>query len=371
MQEVCDSLTKVTEKRIIQGILMKLRTVEDVMLFTEDVNMNIILVRKEYIRLKNFSETFLGRYATEYNKCFEDTSVPCRQIQSTLKSIREVFEKTSPRGLHLPPSGEKLNVMDTTPLTADCYQLSFLDITDYDKSVEALYAAIIELLSLSMKVLDLCTEMMNIEAETRKDFSVVNDIFQNTYDSTLSRCRSLITAELSTNSLPYNQMVEDWKKMTPGNRPKMITDGYHKYPTDTMDGYVIHQAISQARAGGLVGEEVVHFNNRPEKAVEVRISIEHFDLIIGMTDKIAKISTDKILEWIKWCEVPKKDEKRLYEKTFDPIYKEKGGRHDLPKWDAIDKRRKLLGKFGATDKHMAENFQSLYDTFIEANPNLS
>jgi len=352
---VIESLEK---DRFVEGIRLRTKKIEEVSDMVDLIGECQHKMNKELKHLVRFSKDFIRLYATDNNQCFATTQVLFNRIRSTLKSIREIFQKTSETDHRkLLDKTEAPSIFDRSILANGEYTPDLFGIESFPKVVNDLYEAIDTLFSTASTVLALCNLMIEKENEVRGDTDLLRRIFNDTCNEFIGFANGItILRKTDPNLLANNELEIRRKKAGSENEEKFLKENYHKHGTNVMKEYAFIKLIREARNEGLTEIEAYFWNDNHEKAKAVREVVANLDQIIGIKDLGVKINSTSLVELLKWCGVPEKKEMKLYKEYIIPEYNKHNGKNNLLGWSSISAQRKLLKKCGDTDEKLAADF---------------
>ena len=122
--------------------------------------------------------------------------------------------------------------------------------------------------------------------------------------------------------------------------------------------YVWLVAVRQGQSDGLTSEETYLWHQNHDKVEAVRRVISLFHRLPNIQGQEGKLKCQVIVEFIKWCDVEKNKEKRLYRYFCDNYH---GDLKPLA-WSTICKERKeLKERSHLTDQDLIDSFERHLD----------
>ncbi len=363
LEKVLDALDELVEERFIEGIRSKHRTEYEIAQTLEMIQIYQHRINMESRSLTRFSENFIRQYATNNNSCFNTAEVLFKKIQSTIKSLKEVFRKTTPRDYRqLPEGAEPQSVFEKSPLAHGEYSPDLFGLESFSQSVQELYHAMETMFASSASVLALCHLMIEEEAKTRNDIVRIRQIYNSSCNDLLETVKAASAFIIDEDSMPDNEL-EERRKKAGKNIDKFLMENYHKVDRKVFTNYLIIKTIRDAQNQGLTETEAFFWRKNPEKAFKVRQIIEHFDQIEKAKGEKDKLKSDTIVMFLKWCGVPESQEIQLYKDYFIPNYISKGKLKPLG-WNTISgKRKELKEEYNMSDEELISCFEQMIDKF--------
>ena len=150
-----------------------------------------------------------------------------------------------------------------------------------------------------------------------------------------------------------NEMDEKFRRMY-GTSGIIYEDRGRKRYYRYRDGI---EMVKQGHSDGLTDEESLLWPNDHQQALRVRRVIPLFDKL-GAEGVKGKMNSGLIIEFLKWCRVESKLEKRLYQ-YFCQAYKAQGGQLQTLGWSSICQVRKDRIERHISDEEQAESFERL------------
>ena len=355
---VINALIELKEENFIEGIRNRHHSIYEIKQTTLMVQQQQNLVDIEHYSLQKFAETFIPEYATSNNKCFDTAAILCRKIHSTLKTLKDVFRKTSPIDRRqLPDTIETPSVFNISPLSQGASSYDIFGMDSYSQEVHELYNAICKLFTTATSMLDLCQKMLELEESTRNDYVQVQISYQRTCLEIAEKLNGVRAFIRPVEDLPLNELELRRQKAGSEEDETFLKENYHRFNKNEMTHYVIIKMDREARNDGLTPIEKRFWHNNHSKALMARKVVENFDRFVEMEgQKNKKLSKYLLVEFLKWCEVPESMEKQLYKTYFVPNYQKKG-KYDPLAWSGISDLRKELKEDGATDSSLAKQFE--------------
>ena len=364
LEKVLEALEGLLEERFVEGIKSKHRTLYEVEQALEMVRIYQHKINIESKSLTRFSENFIRQYATNNNACFSTAEVLFKKIQSTIKCLKEIFRKTTPRdNRQLPQGVEPPSVFDKSTLTNGEYTPDMYGLDSFPQPVRDLYHAIDTIFASSASVLALCHLMIEQEAEIRGDIVQIRQIYDESCDELLDAVRGFSKFMILEEQLPQNELEERRQKAGIKNFDQFLMDNYHKVDKDVFTQFLVIKTIREAKAQGLTEIEAELWRKNPEKGLLVRKVVENFDLIHGIEGEKDKLDSEAMVMFLKWCEVSESMEIRVYKEYFVPKYSSVGKLKILG-WNTISGKRKQMKEQGFSDEVLISNFQRLIDKYI-------
>ena len=352
-------LDTLLKDRFFEGIRSKHRTLYEIEQTLELIQMYQHRVNVEGKALVRFSESFIRHYATDNNQCFNTAEALFKKIQSTIKNLKEVFKKTTPRDYRqLPPGKDAPSVFEMSPLGGGDYTLDAFGLESFPQPVQDLYHAIDTLFTTSATQLALCHLMMEEEEKTRNDIERLRQIYNESCNELLDTVRAAAAFFSTAQEMPANEMEELRKKKGVKNIDEFLKEGYHRYDNKVFTQYLIIKNIREARAEGLTETETLFWRKNHQKAIQVRHVIAHFDKIVDVEGQKGSLRSSVLVEFLKWCGLASESfEKQMYEKYFVPSYSAKGKYKPLG-WNTISgKRKELKETWEYTDEKLVMEFE--------------
>ena len=356
LEKVLAALQELLEDHFIEGIRCKHRTLYEIEQTLEMVRIYQHRVNIEGKALVKFSENFIRHYATDNNKCFDTAEVLFTKIKSTIKSLREVFYKTTCTDRRPLPAGKEApSVFEKSALVSEECQKDAFGLESFPKPVQELYYALDTLFTTSATHLALCHLMIEEEAKTRNDIVRLRQIYDESCNELLDTVKSVSAYIKPSQELPENEMDVLHRKVGVKNIDEFLKEGYHRYDKNVFTQYLVIKTIREARNNGLTEIEAFYWRKNPEKALQAREVIARFDEIEGAEGEKGSLDSTTLVRFLKWCNVEESQERGLYESYFKPQYSAKGMFKPLG-WNTISGRRKKLRDMGKSDEILAAGF---------------
>lgn len=363
LEMVLDAMDALEKEKFVEGIKSKHHNLYEVAQTAEMVELYQHRANIEARALTRFSERFNRSYATDNNKCFNTAENLFKKINSTIAGLKKVFQKTTPVDYtQLPEGVESPTVFEKSPLGHGVYSPDAFGLDSFPKEVSELYHAIDTLFSTSTAMLGLCHEMIVQENETRNDIVQLRQIYKESCEELLGAVKAVTAFMVPPKELPENELETLRQKAGSDEDERFLKRGYHACDKGVLTQYLVFKTLRQARHEGLTEQEAYYWRKDHAKALKVRQVVENFDQVADVKGQANSLSSTPLVEFLKWCGVPERQEKMLYQQYFRPKYSSTGHYKPLG-WNTISGRRKELKDFGDTDEKLANDFQKRLSAF--------
>ena len=357
--EIASVLEMFDQEHFIAGVQARRRTQEEIDDALDMVQAFQLRMNVEQRALVRFSETFIGEFATDNNKCFETAERLFNRIRSTLCALKTVYQRTCKHSTRQLPEGAKQKtVWEGSALTAAEFQTDAFGLESYGPQVVELYNCLETLLTMATATLALCHRVIEDEKLVREDAEQLRQIYQESCQQLHLTINDMSIAFMDTQQVSETELEKRRKKAK--SKQEFLRREYHNVDKREFKMYVVKEELRKGLSAGLTEEETFLFGNDRERVEQVRWAIEHYDELDRGEDR-NKLNTLTLVYFLKWCRVKKINEKRLYEKYFCTNYK---GLHTRISWSTVLKaqREKL---HNVSDENAAQAFQSLIDDILE------
>jgi len=344
----------------IGGFLESLRrrnlSTYEIDLMADEVRMHQIKMNREVKALVRFSETFLISYATENNRCYETAEQLFNRIRSTISGARKVLRKTCPRRMRRQPEGKEQPLFYLrSMLTVGSHTGDLFGIESFECSVQQLFHEMTTFFATVLSTLALCHRMIVSEREIRQDADRCLDIYNDTCAKLMDEVNQMSRWLGDVKDLSENTLLT--RKRQARSEKAFARENYHLYTPAELKQMLMIEVLRQGQNDGLTEEEVLFWPNDHEQALKVRRVIPLIDQLDAEGLK-GKMDSGLIIEFLKWCKVDSKLEKRLYQ-YFCRAYKEQGGRLQMLGWSSISQVRKDRRDRHISDEEQAASFERL------------
>lgn len=351
-------IIKAVESFNVGGFLESLRkrnlSTYEIDQLADEVKEYQLKMNREVKALAKFSETFLSSYATENNRCYETTEKMFDRIRSTISGARKVLRKTCPRRMHRQPEGRDrpLFYLRST-LTIGTHTGDLFGIESFEYSVQELFRVMTTFFATIIGTLGLCHRMIISEREIRQDADRCLDIYNDTCAKLMDEVDQMSRWLGAVKQLPDNELLK--RKQHARSEKTFARENYHQYTPTDLKQMLVLEVVRRAQNDGLTEEEALLWPNDHQQALKVRRVIPLFDQL-GAEGLKGKMDSGLVIEFLKWCKVDSKLEKRLYQ-YFCRTYKEQGGQLQTLGWSSISQVRKDRRDRDISDEEQAASFE--------------
>ena len=322
----------------------------------DEVRMHQIKMNREVKALVRFSETFLVNYATENNRCYETAEQLFNRIRSTISGARKVLRKTCPRRMRRQPEGKEQPLFYLrSMLTVGSHTGDLFGIESFECSVQQLFHVMTTFFATVLSTLALCHRMIVSEREIRLDADRCLDIYNDTCAKLMDEVNQMSRWLGDVKDLSENTLLK--RKHQARSEKAFARENYHQYTPAELKQMLMIEVLRRGQNDGLTEEEALLWPNDHEQALKVRRVIPLIDQL-GAEGLKGKMDSGLIIEFLKWCKVDSKLEKRLYQ-YFCRAYKEQGGRLQVLGWSSISQVRKDRRDREISDEEQAASFERL------------
>jgi uncharacterized protein involved in tolerance to divalent cations len=323
---------------------------------TDEVKEYQLKMNREVKALVKFSENFLDNYATENNHCYETAEQLFNHIRSTISAARKVLRKTCPRRMHRQPEGKErpLFYLRST-LTIGTHAGDLFGVESFELSVQTLFHHMTTFFATVINTLALCHRMIVSEREIRGDASRCMAIYNDTCAKLMDEVTQMSRWLGEMKQLPESALLK--RKRQARSEKAFARENYHQYTPAELKQMLVIEMVKKGQSDGLTDEEALLWPNDHEQALKVRRVIPLIDQL-GAEGLKGKMDSGLIIEFLKWCKVDSKLEKRLYQ-YFCRAYKEQGGRLQVLGWSSISQVRKDRRDREISDEEQAASFERL------------
>lgn len=323
---------------------------------TDEVKEYQLKMNREVKALVKFSENFLDNYATENNHCYETAEQLFNHIRSTISAARKVLRKTCPRRMHRQPEGKErpLFYLRST-LTIGTHTGDLFGVESFELSVQTLFHHMTTFFATVINTLALCHRMIVSEREIRGDASRCMAIYNDTCAKLMDEVTQMSRWLGEMKQLPESALLK--RKRQARSEKAFARENYHQYTPAELKQMLVIEMVKKGQSDGLTDEEALLWPNDHQQALKVRRVIPLIDQL-GAEGLKGKMDSGLIIEFLKWCKVDSKLEKRLYQ-YFCRAYKEQGGRLQVLGWSSISQVRKDRRDREISDEEQAASFERL------------
>lgn len=353
LTEIIGALNQFERDRFVAGVQAGKFTKYEIQQALDMVQTYQLRINIEGRALSNFAQTFIKEFATDNNKCYLNAEKYFRKISSTLCALKKVFKKTCYTSRKQLPEGAKVpSVFNRSALASDSIQLDMYGLESYDDMVQELYYRLDTLLSTATQILTTCQCVIEKEEAVRGDAEMLQTIYNESCNNLMCSVQECVKFMKTTKNVSENELMK--RKARARSKEDFLKSEYHNVRKDVFKQYVWMVNIMKGHDDGLTEEETYLWPNDHEKAAEVKRVIANFDQLELIEGQEGKLDSEVIVEFLKWCKVELRKEKRLYQ-YFCSHY---AGRYDTLAWTSVSGLRKSLREeLSCSDESLAQSFE--------------
>ena len=240
-------------------------------------------------------------------------------------------------------------------LTVGSHTGDLFGIESFECSVQQLFHVMTTFFATVLSTLALCHRMIVSEREIRQDADRCLDIYNDTCAKLMDEVNQMSRWLGDVKDLSENTLLK--RKHQARSEKAFARENYHQYTPAELKQMLMIEVLRRGQNDGLTEEEALLWPNDHEQALKVRRVIPLIDQL-GAEGLKGKMDSGLIIEFLKWCKVDSKLEKRLYQ-YFCRAYKEQGGRLQVLGWSSISQVRKDRRDREISDEEQAASFERL------------
>lgn len=325
----------------------------------------------ESMDLVEFSETFIGQYATDHNACFRVAEKLIRRIGTTITGSMKIFRKFCPR-VHrkLDGRGNIVPVLDYSRLTFRHFHGQFFGVEAYADSVKTLLHELTVFFYHLVATLKVCKDMISQEEEVRGDFARLKEIYEKSCDEVLTSVRDVFNAFGQVKLISDEELAERRRNARP--LQERLAEDYHAHDRQWMKHEAYFRKLASGDRFGLDEKASVLWSANPEQGRVVCAMIPRLDSlnIPFKRSKKAKAEGKKgtfdareMVFLVKWSGVSRMsdDGKTIIDEACERqfyLYLQEQYRGDylFPSWQAVCRERRFFYKQDVSMEWMAQQF---------------
>lgn len=257
----------------------EIRSEEQVVEFTNKIRNNDGLAQLEYSRLKNLSNGFIEKFATNHNKRFNTVQIMMNRMRSSvsrgLKMLEGFCEKKRKKG----QSKKKRHVIKNSKLGHGPYNISMWGLEQYKESVSTLYKEVCNYKEDLNKNITLALNMIERVDYVRSHPEIAEKIYDKCHRETVTNSRITIKRMISDNSNVENDIlkkIDEWerqKKALKNLKAKL----YHTLDEAEWNDLCICDEVIIARQQGITNKERALWGDNSRQVMKARVAYEHID----------------------------------------------------------------------------------------------
>lgn len=327
--EVAQLVTNLEDDRVLEAILKKRLSHDDVVKYTLRLREKHSKQQAEIESLKKFSLTFNKEYATNHNKCFSTAKRLFGIIRSNMSETIKIFKTFCPKIMEKGPVKDgvevKPSVIERTMLNPDVpYNISLFGTEGCEECVKEFISELSNFFKDMEDAIQMCEDVLREEKIIREDTIRCLKLYDECCDEVLQKSYEFIEYFGEEGFVREDSISADMDK-TP-TREDFASEHFHKHSKNEFQLHVLHKTFNEGRSADLTDIETFLWPQNHELAHRVRVVIEHFDELepkgrqIGETGSY-RLSGQYVAVLMKWAEVKDtKKEKHFVEKYFNKEY---------------------------------------------------
>jgi len=373
-----DQALALGDGQFLDAIYQKHLSTDDVLDLLDDATAWHSRLCQEVRRLNIFARDFNQQFATDHNQCFKTAELLFNRIRNSIGGAKKFYKRFCPRVYsdygRLPwPDKEKHkpSVFERSNLANSSFSGYLFGFDTYPISVFHLYielAGAIKDLAIGLLI---CRNIMKEEEIIRNTPNRLLKIYEECMEEAVTQQKGFIKSLKNNGTLELkSEIAEKMNRVKDlDEKNKLLHDLFHNCNQDDFKLFAIADQLLKGRDNHLLGLEPFLWTNNPEKALQVRCLIEHFDELdpkgLRNRDKNGKefcLSGKSMALLMEWSEST--NPKQFVEEHFPKFYK---GKYGLVKYNSAQAAKKQLSEIPGAKKAFEQKVQSLLDKYYVCN----
>ena len=285
---ICQTFSSEGGDRLMCAMSMRKWDLDEIERLTMYIVQSRQKMETELIRLRKYKEDFNDRFATDHNDYYNSVAILLKHIRSHTSPLKNVLKKTCSRKhpnkqecLHyniMPKSVRKESV-----LAASSYQKPLYSIEDPTTPVQmsALFHELKEFFKDENECLEICVEVLNEEAEIRKDPVKSKYVLDKYRRKAFEKLRGQIM-------LISDDTISMLKEITPAYKrfknyatdEAFAQEEFHKHNVTDMDHFCLIELAAAKQKNKLENDELANWGDNPAGVKRIKYVIKHFDELL-------------------------------------------------------------------------------------------
>lgn len=322
VKQLFSSIRQFSEGGFIASIQDRNLNEYDIMSYTNSVKSQYLILEREFIRMKQFSDTFNNSFATDNNQYFDAAYQAFGKMRSSLAATRRVllkFTKNKPDTYRLGQrdTSRTPSVYKNAPLMGASYQMDAFGMASYENPVKELYDAMTLFFNTLRRMLQLSLRMILDERAIKNDPIRCAYIYNTCFEKVARK----IAEFLALNGVNANQNMEEdplsSSKRTSFPLNSFAQKNFHQHTTKEFNQHVLYELQKEGAKRGLSPIEQSLWPIRQDCVKDIRFVIAHFDELPDVEGRKGKLSSLAVANFCLWCDV---NNRRKLVKYFNQQY---------------------------------------------------
>ena len=309
LEKISENIEKFSEERFTAAMLYKSWNEIEIEIMAREVSEYRIKLEKEHLRLIEYAKTFNQEFVTDNNQCFNTALKLLRKLRCGISEVKRIYRKFCPRPprqrcYYTATATRKPSAYDYSYLAIDSFQLSLfqLDSDIYPPCVRGLYHELGKFFHQLSLSLALCIKVMADEEKIRKDNAHCNYLFEKFKKgvmSEISHYLSLFPSEAECFQASNNPAIASLKGYS--STKAWAPYGFHNFCKNDVKSLIIKEVLEEEKRGRFTKEELLLFDNEPERIDKINNIIYHFDELMPDNYQRQKLDGKTIAMFMIWC----------------------------------------------------------------------
>lgn len=325
----------------------------------------------ESMDLVEFSENFIGQYATDHNECFRVAEKLIRRIGTTITGSMKIFRKFCPRVQRkLNGRGNIVPVLDYSRLTFRQFHGQFFGVEVYADLVKTLLHELTSFFYHLVTTLMVCKDMIRKEEEVKGNPNLLKSIYEKSCDEILKSVREVFDTFGQVKLISDEEL--DVRRRNAGPLQERLAKDYHAHDKRWMKLEAYMYRLASGNRYGLDKKASLLWANNPEWGKRVCGIIPRLDTLripfkhskkAEAEGKRGTFDVREMLYLVKWSGVScmSKDGKTVIDEAKERqfylyLQEQYKGDYLFPSWQAVCRERKFFHEQKVSMRWLAQQF---------------
>lgn len=366
LRMVLEAVNKFSVSTFLYAIRDREKDVYEIERFATHIAEKRSVLEREYIALKEVSQTFNKEYVTNYNKRFSLSLKLLKELKNSLRETRSIYQRYAPtvhrsRDEYKRNDVDIPNIHDVSLLRSDNYISDIFGVESYPVCVSGLFHEMEKFFNIMQKSIELCLYIILQERKYRRNVPKMVSMYNKQKAKVNEEVDDMIRYIGDITKL-NNDTCEIYAsfKMCDGDIEKFAPAGFHNWTPREFTRLQARLGLEKLKEAQIDDLERAIWGTDVKQVALVRSIIKRFDELLpdGFNNK--KLPAPLVAMFMIWTKADEKQWKNFI-KYFKKKYAEFGGKFVVPGYTGVIKAKNNLANIEDTDlyKNLVDKIMNL------------
>ena len=286
--KICELFMKEGGDRLMCAMDMRKWDIDEIERFSDYIVQSRQKMETELIRVRKYKDNFNDMFATDHNDYYNSVAILLSHIRSHTSPLKNLLKKTCNRKHPNKKNCQRYNikpksVRDESVLASKTYQIPLYGIDDptIPVQVSGFFHELKKFFADEKECMEICVDMMNEEAEIRKDPTKSKYVLDKYRRKAFEKLRGqimLISDDVISTLMEITPAYQCFKNYATDEA--FAQEEFHKHNVTDMDHFCLIELAVAKQKNKLDDDELANWGNNPLWISKIRYVIKNFDELL-------------------------------------------------------------------------------------------